>query len=65
MRVPGRAMSVEVSHDDVVITEVQKKVKVRLEIRETTGCRRDVNIVNVDGDIVDSSCNREDVVGRE
>ena len=65
MRVPGRAMSVEVSHDDVVITEVKKKVKVRLEIGETTGYRRDVNIVNVDGDIVDSSCNREDVVGRE
>ena len=34
----------------------------------TTGYRRDVNIVNVDGDIVDGGCNGEvlsDGVGRE
>ena len=43
-------------------------VKVRCEIRGTTGYRGDVNIVNVDGDIVDGGCNGEvlsDGVGRE
>ena len=46
-------MGVEVSHDDVVITEVKKRVKVRCEIRGTTGYRGDVNVMNVDGDIVE------------
>ena len=36
--VPGRAMGVEVSHDDV-ITEVKKKVKVWCEIGGTAGER--------------------------
>ena len=61
-------MGVEVSHDDVVIMEVKKKVKVRCEIEGTTGYRGDVNIVNVDGYIVDGGCNGEvfsDVVGGE
>ena len=61
-------MGVEVYHDDVIIMEVEKRVKVRCEIRWTTGYRGDVNIVNVDGDIVDSGCNEEvfsDVVGGE
>ena len=34
-------------------------MKVRCEIRETTGYRRNVNIMNVDGDIVDGGCNGE------
>ena len=52
-------MGVGVSHDHVVITEVKKRVKVRCEIRGTTGYRGDVNIMNVDGDIVDGVCNGE------
>ena len=52
-------MSVEVSHDDVVITKVKKKVKVRYEIGRTTGYRGDVFNMNVDGDIVDGGCNGE------
>ena len=54
----SETMGVEVSHDDVVITEVKKKVKVRCEIGGT-GYRENVNIMNVDGDIVDSGCNGE------
>ena len=50
---------VEVSHDDVVIMEVKNKVKVRCEIRGTTGYRGDLNFMNVDEDIVDSGCNGE------
>ena len=46
-------MGVEVSHDDDVITEVKKKVKVWCEFRVTAGDKRDVNAMNVDGDIVD------------
>ena len=42
-------------NDDVVIMQV-KKVKVRSEIRGTTGYRKDLNIVNVDGDIIDGGC---------
>ena len=42
MRVPGRAMGVEDSCDDVVITKVKKKVKVRCEIEgklDKGGCK--------------------------
>ena len=46
-------MGVEVSHDDVVIMEVEKMVKVRWEIKGTTGYREDLIIVIVDGDFVD------------
>ena len=42
--------------NDVFITEVKKKVKVRCEIRDTTGYRGDVTIINVDGGIVDGGC---------
>ena len=49
LRVPDRAMSVEVSHDDVVFTEAKKKVKVWCEIGRTTGYRGDVNSMNVGG----------------
>ena len=35
------------------------KVKVRWEIKGTTGYGEDVNIVNVDRDIVDGGCNGE------
>ena len=55
----SETMGVEVSHDDVVITEVKKKVKVRCEIGGTAGYRVDVIIVNVDGDIVGGGCNGE------
>ena len=48
-------MGVQVSHDDVVIMEVKKKVKVWCEIGGTTGYRGDENIVNDDGDIVSGS----------
>ena len=68
MRVPGRSIGVEVSHDHVVITERIKKVKVRCGIGRTTGYKGDVNIMNVDGDIVDGGCNGEvlsDEVGGE
>ena len=62
-------MSVEVSHDDVVITEVKKRVEVRwCEIGGTTAYKGNANIINIDGDIVDDSCNREglsDGVGEE
>ena len=39
VRVSGRVMDVEVSHDYVVITEVKKRVKVSCEIGGTTGYR--------------------------
>ena len=52
-------MDVEVSHDDVDIIEVKKKMKVRCEIEGITEYRGDVNIVNVDGNIVDGGCNGE------
>ena len=52
-------MGVEVSHDDVVIMEAKKKVKVRCEIGETTEYRGDINFVYVDGDIVDGGGNEE------
>ena len=35
VRVPGKATGVEVSHDDIVITEAKKKVKVRCDIGGT------------------------------
>ena len=54
-------MGIEVSHDDVVvITEIEKKGKVWCEIGGTAGYRGDVNVMNVDGDIVDSGCNVEE-----
>ena len=53
LRVPGRAIGVEVYHDDVVITEVKKWVKVRREIEGTSGYKRDVNNINIDGDIIE------------
>ena len=43
-------------------------MKVWCEIEGTAGYRGDVNVMNVDGDIVDSCCNREvlsDGVGGE
>ena len=40
-------MDVEVSHDDVVMTEVKKKVKVSCEIRGTAGDRGNVNVMNI------------------
>ena len=46
-------MGVEVSHDDVIIMEVEKRVKVWCEIRGAAGYGGDVNIMNVDGDIAD------------
>ena len=52
-------MGVEVSHDEVVITEVKNKVKVRCEIGGTNGYRGNINIMNIDGDIVDGSCDGE------
>ena len=70
-RYPSQIIIVQIedsNQDYVAITEVKKKVKVRCEIRGTTGYRGDVNIVNVDGDIVDGGCNGEvlsDVVGGE
>ena len=68
LRVPGRAMDVEVFCDHVVIPEVKKKMKIRCEIGETTRYRGDVNITNVNGDIFYSGCNGEvfsDRVGGE
>ena len=51
-------MGVEVSHDDVVITEGKKKVKFWREIEWKGEDRRDVNVmINVDGDIVNDGCN--------
>ena len=50
-----------VSYDDVVITELKKKVKVRCKIGGTTGCRGDVNIMNVDGKIFDGGCDGEEL----
>ena len=54
------AMDVEISQlHGVVITEVEKEVKVWCEIGRTAGYRGDVNIVNVDGDIVNGGCEGE------
>ena len=58
LRVPGGAMSVEVSDDYFVITEVEK-VKVWREIGRTGGDRRDLNVMNDDWDIVDEVCDKE------
>ena len=46
-------------NDYVAIMEVKKKVKVWSEIGGTAGYRGDVNVMNVDGDIVDGGCNGE------
>ena len=59
LTVRDRAMDVEVSHDDVVITEVKKKVKVWCEIVGTAGYSGDVNVMNEDGDIVAGGCDGE------
>ena len=50
-------MGVEVSQDDVFITEVKKTVKVWDEINGTA--RENINVMNVDGDIVDGGCKGE------
>ena len=52
-------MGVEVSHNDVVITEVKRKVKISYKIGGTTGYRLDVSIMNDDGQTADGVCNRE------
>ena len=52
-------MGVKISHDDVVITGVEKKVKLWYEIGGTAGDKAAVNGVNVDVDIVDGGCNGE------
>ena len=52
VKIPDMAMVVEVSHDDVVITAVKKKLKVRCEIRWKTGYMEDENIMNVNRDII-------------
>ena len=57
--IPRRAMGVEASHDNVVITEVKKRVKVWCEIGGTAGYRGDVNVMKVDGDIFEGGCNGE------
>ena len=59
LRVPGRAIGIEVSHDDVVIRKVINKMKVWYEIGGTAGYRGDVNVINFKGDIVDGGCNGE------
>ena len=48
-------MGEEVFHDDVVITEVKKKLKVWCQIRGTAGDMG--NVMNIDGDIVNGGCN--------
>ena len=62
-------MSVEVSHDNVVIMEFRNKVEVWREIGRTGIDRWNVNIMNVDGNILDDGCNGEmlgeEGVGRE
>ena len=63
LRIPGRSMGVEVSHDDVVITEVKKEMKVWCEIGWTAGYTGDVNVVNVEEDIVDDGCDGEVLIG--
>ena len=50
-------MGVEVSNDDFVITEFKKKVKAWCEIGGKTDDRRNVNIIYIDRDIIDGSCN--------
>ena len=62
-------MSVEVSHDNVVIMEFRNKVEVWREIGRTGIDRWNVNIMNVDGNILDDGCNGEmlgdGVIGEE
>ena len=52
-------MGIEISHDEVVITDVKKKVKVRCEIGGQLDTGGGVNIMNFDRDIVDGGCNGE------
>ena len=49
-RVPDIAMGVEVSHEDVVTTGVEVRVKSGREIRWTAG------VMDVYGDLVDDGC---------
>ena len=63
-RVPVAAMGVEVSHDDVVTTEVGKSVTIWSEIGRTGGHGGDVDVMTVDGDIVDDVCNGKVLGGR-
>ena len=46
-------MGIEVSPDDVVTTEVEERVKIIHEIRKTEGDRDNLDVMNVDGDIID------------
>ena len=45
--------SVEVSFDDVVITKIKNKVEVWCKIGGTAGDTGELNVMNLDGDIVD------------
>ena len=53
LRVPGGAIDDEVSHDNDVTTEVEERVKIIHEIRKTEGDRDNLDVMNVDGDIID------------
>ena len=52
-------MGVEASHDDLVITKFNIKVKVWCEIVGKARNRRNINVMDVDRDIVDGGCNGE------
>ena len=56
-------MGVEVSHGDGAITEIEKNVENWGEIGRTEGDRGDVNVMNVDGNIVDGGCYGEVLSG--
>ena len=45
-------------HDDVLPWKLKKRVKIWLEIDRTGGDKGDVDVMNVDGDVVDEGCNR-------
>ena len=51
--------SVEVSFDDVVITKIKNKVEVWCKIGGTAGDTGELNVMNLDGDIVEDGCNGE------
>ena len=44
---------IEVSHDDVITKGVEKMVKISRETGRTAGDRGYVNVMKVDGDIID------------
>ena len=52
-------IGVEVSLDDFVIMDIRKRVKLWCEIGGTAENRWDVNVMNVEGDIVEGGCNGE------